>query len=50
MYNPNYSGGRDLENRSSKPARANSSARPYHKNRAGGVAQSEGPTAAKKRK
>jgi hypothetical protein len=47
-YNPSYSGGRDQENHSSKPARANSSRDPFlkkhiKKNRAGGVAQSEGP-------
>jgi hypothetical protein len=46
--NPSYSGGRDQEDRSSKPAWANSSKRPYlknthHKKRAGGVAQSVGP-------
>jgi hypothetical protein len=28
-YNPSYSGGRDQEDCSSKPARADSSARPY---------------------
>jgi hypothetical protein len=47
-YNPSYSGGRDQEDHSSKPARGNIAARPYlkktlHKNRAGGVAQGEGP-------
>jgi hypothetical protein len=46
--NPSYSGGRDQEDHGSKPALANSSARPYlektlHKNRVGGVAQGEGP-------
>jgi hypothetical protein len=33
--NPSYSGGRDQEDRSSKPAQANSS-RELHKNRTGG--------------
>jgi hypothetical protein len=28
-YNPSYPGGRDQEGRSSKPAQANSSMRPY---------------------
>jgi hypothetical protein len=28
-YNPSYSGGRDQEDHSSKPAQANSSERPY---------------------
>jgi hypothetical protein len=42
--NPSYLGGRDQEDRSSKPARANSSVRPcleknHHKTSAGGVAQ-----------
>jgi hypothetical protein len=47
--NLSYSGGRDQKNCSSKkPAWANSSVRPYlekpfTKNRAGGVAQGEGP-------
>jgi hypothetical protein len=45
--NPNYSGGRDQEDHGSKPAWANSSQDPIrkilHKNRAGGVAQGEGP-------
>jgi hypothetical protein len=49
--NPSYTGGRDQEDRGGlKPAQANSSSRPYlkkkktlHKNRAGGVAQREGP-------
>jgi hypothetical protein len=45
--NPSSSGGRDQEDHSSKPARANSSARPYlektlHKKRPGGVAQGVG--------
>jgi hypothetical protein len=30
-YNPSYSGGRDQEDSGSKPARVNSSARPYFK-------------------
>jgi hypothetical protein len=42
--NPTYSGGRDQENRCSRPAWANSSPDPilkktHHKKRAGGVAQ-----------
>jgi hypothetical protein len=50
--NPNYSGGRDQEDPGSKPAQANSSQDPILKkaftnthtqNRAGGVAQDEGP-------
>jgi hypothetical protein len=46
--NPNYSGGRDLENQGSKPAWANSSQDPISKNpspkkKAGGVAQGVGP-------
>jgi hypothetical protein len=46
--NPGYSGGRDQEGCGSKPAWANSSTRPYlekpfTKNKAGGVAQGEGP-------
>jgi hypothetical protein len=47
--NSSYSGGRDQEDHGSKPAQANSFARPYlkenpsHKKRAGGVAQSIGP-------
>jgi hypothetical protein len=46
--NPSYSGGKDQEDCGLKPAQANSSARPYlekpfTKNRAGGVAQGEGP-------
>jgi hypothetical protein len=47
ICNPNYSGGRDQEDRSSKPAQANSSERSYlekpFKNRAGGVIQGKGP-------
>jgi hypothetical protein len=48
VCNPSYSGGRDQEDRSSKPAWANRSSRPYlektlHKNKAGRVAQGEGP-------
>jgi hypothetical protein len=48
-YNPSYSGGRDQEDRVSKPDRANSSSDPIlkktlsQKNWAGGVAQGEGP-------
>jgi hypothetical protein len=47
-YNPSYSGSRDQEDLGSKPAQANSSMKPYlektlHKNKAGGVAQGEGP-------
>jgi hypothetical protein len=43
-YNPSYSGGRDWEDHSSKPAQANSSRKPIskkssHKKMAGGVAQ-----------
>jgi hypothetical protein len=45
--NPNYSGGRDQEDSSSKPAQANSSKDPVSKipitKRTGGVAQCEGP-------
>jgi hypothetical protein len=45
--NPSYSGGRDQENRSSKPAQANSLRDPISKNpspkRAGGVVQGVGP-------
>jgi hypothetical protein len=46
--NPRYSGGRDQEDCGSKPAGANSSRDPSSKNpslknRAGGVAQGEGP-------
>jgi hypothetical protein len=45
--NPSYSGGRDQEDHSSKPAWANSSRDPILKNpsrkRAGEVAQGEGP-------
>jgi hypothetical protein len=44
--NPSYSGGRDQEDRSSKPAQANSSRDPILKktsqNRVGGVAQGVG--------
>jgi hypothetical protein len=32
-YNPSYSGGRDQEDRGSKPAQANSSVTPYLKNK-----------------
>jgi hypothetical protein len=42
-YNPSYLGGRDQEDHGLKPAWANSSERSYLKNRAGGVAQGEGP-------
>jgi hypothetical protein len=46
-YNPSYSGGRDQEDLSSKPAQANSSRdlsrKTLHKNRTGGVVQGEGP-------
>jgi hypothetical protein len=46
-YNLSHWGGRDQEDRSSKPDQANNSTRPYlgkvlHKNKAGGVAQGEG--------
>jgi hypothetical protein len=48
--NPSYSGGRDQEERGSRSAQANSSQEPILKNpkqkkkdRAGGVAQGEGP-------
>jgi hypothetical protein len=45
--NPSYSGGRDQEDHGLKPAQANSSRDPMlknrHKNRAGGLAQGEGP-------
>jgi hypothetical protein len=40
-YNPSYSGGRNQENHSSKPAQVNSET--LHKNRTGGVAQGEDP-------
>jgi hypothetical protein len=45
--NPSYSGGRDQQDRGSKPAQSNSSTRPYHKKnpsqkRAGRVAQGVG--------
>jgi hypothetical protein len=47
-YDPSYSGGRDQEDHGSKPAWANSLwdpilKKPITKNRAGGVAQGEGP-------
>jgi hypothetical protein len=47
-YNPTYLGGRDQEDRGSKPAWAKKapetlSPKPFHKNRAGRVAQGEGP-------
>jgi hypothetical protein len=47
-YNPSYSGGRDQENSSLKPARADSlqdpiSNNPVNNNWAGGVAQGENP-------
>jgi hypothetical protein len=46
--NPSYLGGRDQEDLSSKPAQAKKvhktlSQKALHKNRAGGVAQGEGP-------
>jgi hypothetical protein len=46
--NPSYSGGRNQENRGSKPAWANSFVRPYLKKKsftikAGGLAQGVGP-------
>jgi hypothetical protein len=45
--NPSYSGGRDQEDRSLKPAQANSSQDPIFKilntKRAGGMAQGVGP-------
>jgi hypothetical protein len=46
--NPSYFGGRDQEVHNLKPAQANSSVRPYlkktlHKNRAGELAEGEGP-------
>jgi hypothetical protein len=45
--NPSYSGGRDQEDHSLKPARPNSSQDPisksHHKKRVGGVAQGVGP-------
>jgi hypothetical protein len=47
VYNPSYTAGRDQEDCGLKPARANSSVRPYLKKpftkRAGGVAQGIGP-------
>jgi hypothetical protein len=47
-YNPSYSGSRDQEDQGLKPAQASSLQDPilkktHHKNRAGGVAQGEGP-------
>jgi hypothetical protein len=47
--NPSHSGGREQENRGSKPSGANSSRdpiskKPFTKKRTGGVAQGEGPT------
>jgi hypothetical protein len=57
--NPSYSGGRDQEDRSSKPAQENGSTRPYventhHKNRTVGVAKvkalSSNPSTTKKKK
>jgi hypothetical protein len=47
-YNPSYSGGRDQEDSSSKPAQTNCWRDPIlkkilHKKRAGGVVQSVGP-------
>jgi hypothetical protein len=46
-YNPSYSGSRDQEDRSSKPAQADSSRDPISKKtsqkRAGGAAQGVGP-------
>jgi hypothetical protein len=42
-FNLSYSGGRDQEDCNSKPAQANSSRKTLHKNRAGGVAEGEGP-------
>jgi hypothetical protein len=47
-YNPSYSGGRDQEDHGSKPAWANSSARPYLEKkksytRVGGMAHGVGP-------
>jgi hypothetical protein len=47
-YNPSYSGGRDQENRSSRPTLGKQFERPYLKKhpsqkRAGGVAQGVGP-------
>jgi hypothetical protein len=46
-YNPSYSGGRDQEDHGLKPAGQivckTLSQKAFHKNRAGGVAQGEGP-------
>jgi hypothetical protein len=42
-FNLSYSGGGDQEDCNSKPAQANSSRKTLHKNRAGGVAEGEGP-------
>jgi hypothetical protein len=48
-YNPSYSGGRGQEAQGLKPALASTSRdlilkkKKHHKNRAGGVAQGEGP-------
>jgi hypothetical protein len=47
-YNPSYSGGRDQEDHSLKPAQANSSQNPILKipngiKKAGGIAQDVGP-------
>jgi hypothetical protein len=47
-YNPSFSGGRDQEDRGSKPAQTNTSMSPLSRKipsqkRAGGVAQGEGP-------
>jgi hypothetical protein len=41
-YNPSYSGGRDQEDHSSKPAQANSSQDPISKKGGRGVAQGIG--------
>jgi hypothetical protein len=48
VYNPSYSGGRNQEDRGSKPAWANTLQDPilkktHHKKRSGGVAQDVGP-------
>jgi hypothetical protein len=42
VYNPSYSGSRDQEDHSSKPAWVNSSRDPISKKRAGGVAHGVG--------
>jgi hypothetical protein len=46
-YNPSYLGGRDQKDHGSNPTQTNRLRDPiskkYHKNRTGGVAQSEGP-------